>query len=149
MWVKRIGYVVGALLGLVLVAVCSVYAISEVRFRRTYTVAPETIAIADDSMTLARGRHIANAIAGCADCHGEGLGGNAIIDAPPMGRLVALVAACVDGRQPHAAAPGRATSQVRRQAPRGDAGSDPRIWSVLGDAMASRSSRGRSEITES
>jgi mono/diheme cytochrome c family protein len=89
-WIKRIAYVVGTLVVLVLVAVGTVYAMSEARFRRTYTVPSETITVADDSATLARGQHIATAVAGCAECHGEGLGGGVLIDAPPMGRLVAL-----------------------------------------------------------
>lgn len=89
-WLKRTGYVFGAIAALVLVTVCTVYGMSEVRFRRTYTVPSEAIAVADDSATLARGEHIAKAIGGCADCHGQGLGGQVMLDAPPMGRLVAL-----------------------------------------------------------
>jgi mono/diheme cytochrome c family protein len=88
-WLKRIGYAVGALVGLVVIAVAVVYALSELRFRRTYSVPDEHIAVSDDSATLARGAHLAASV-GCADCHGEGLRGNAMINAPPMGRLVAL-----------------------------------------------------------
>ena len=89
-WLKRIGYAVGALVALVIIALCAVYAISEMRFRRTYTVAAEQIPVSSDSAVIARGQHIVSAIAGCSDCHGDGLKGNAMIDAPPMGRLVAL-----------------------------------------------------------
>ncbi|MGE5733119.1 MAG: c-type cytochrome [Gemmatimonas sp.] len=88
-WLKRIGYAVGALVALVIVAVAAVYAISELRFRKTYSVPDEHIAVSDDSATLARGAHLAASV-GCADCHGEGLRGHAVIDAAPMGRLVAL-----------------------------------------------------------
>jgi len=88
-WLKRIGYAFGALVGLVIIAVGVVYAMSEVRFRRTYSVPDEHVAVSDDSATLARGAHLAASV-GCADCHGEGLRGNAMIDAAPMGRLVAL-----------------------------------------------------------
>lgn len=88
-WLKRIGYAIGALVGLVVIAVGVVYALSELRFRKTYSVPEEHIAVSDDSATLARGAHLAASV-GCADCHGEGLRGNAMIDAPPMGRLVAL-----------------------------------------------------------
>jgi mono/diheme cytochrome c family protein len=63
--------------------------LSERRFRRTYDVPEEHIAVSDDSAIIARGAHLAASV-GCADCHGEGLRGNAVIDAPPMGRLVAL-----------------------------------------------------------
>jgi mono/diheme cytochrome c family protein len=88
-WLKRIGYAVGTLVGLVVIALAVVYALSELRFRRTYSVPAEHIAVSDDSATLARGAHLAASV-GCAECHGEGLRGNAMIDAPPMGRLVAL-----------------------------------------------------------
>jgi len=88
-WLKRIGYAFGALIGIVIVAIGAVYAMSEMRFRRTYVVPEENVAISDDSATLARGAHLA-ATVGCADCHGEGLRGNAMFDRPPMGRMVAL-----------------------------------------------------------
>jgi cytochrome c553 len=87
-WLSRIGYVVGALVALILIVVSVVYGMSESRFRRTYTVAPERHAFSSDSAVIARGQHIAQTI-GCADCHGEGLSGHAVIDAPPMGRVVA------------------------------------------------------------
>jgi mono/diheme cytochrome c family protein len=86
---KRIGYALSGLVGLVVVAVAAAYGLSEMRFRRVYTVPPEQITVSDDSATLARGAHLA-ATVGCADCHGQGLRGNAFIDAAPMGRLVAL-----------------------------------------------------------
>ncbi|MEP6492195.1 MAG: c-type cytochrome [bacterium] len=88
-WAKRLGYVIGTLVVLVVVAVSAVYGMSEMRFRRTYSVPSETIAVSEDSAILARGEHIASAIAGCADCHGQGLKGNVMLDAPPLGRLVA------------------------------------------------------------
>lgn len=89
-WIKRIGYSLGAIVALVLVAVCAVYVLSELRFRRAYSVPAEHIAVSNDSLVLARGEHIVSAIAGCGDCHGEGLKGNVMLDAAPMGRLVAL-----------------------------------------------------------
>jgi mono/diheme cytochrome c family protein len=52
-------------------------------------VPDERISVSDDSATLARGAHLAVTV-GCAGCHGDGLRGNAMIDGPPMGRMVAL-----------------------------------------------------------
>lgn len=89
-WLKRTGYVLGSILALVVGAVGAVYALSEYRFRRQYSVPGEQVAVSTDTAVVARGAHLVAAIAGCADCHGEGLKGNPIIDAPPMGRLVAL-----------------------------------------------------------
>src|SRR5262249_373621 len=89
-WLKRIGYAVAGLVALALIAVGAIYTISEVRFRRTYTAPLEIISVRDDSASIARGAHIAQAIAGCEDCHGEGLRGAVMLDEPPLGRLVAL-----------------------------------------------------------
>ncbi|HEX3867806.1 MAG TPA: hypothetical protein VHV78_13685, partial [Gemmatimonadaceae bacterium] len=84
-WLKRLAYVVGGLVGLAVIAAVSIYAISEHRLNKTYAVAEETIPVADDSATIARGEHIADAIAGCGDCHGPGLRGQAVFDSPRMG----------------------------------------------------------------
>jgi mono/diheme cytochrome c family protein len=89
-WLKRTGYVLGSIIAIVVVAVGAVYALSEFRFLRQYSIPAEQVAVSTDSAVVARGAHLVAAVAGCADCHGEGLKGNAIIDAPPMGRLVAL-----------------------------------------------------------
>jgi len=78
------------LVALVLVAAATIYAISEARFRKTYAIAPESVTIATDSATLARGEHLVSVIGKCIDCHGEHFEGRAMIDEPPMGRLVAL-----------------------------------------------------------
>lgn len=89
-WLKGIGYVLGGLITAAFIAIAIIYAKSESRMRRVYSIPAETVAVRDDSATLSRGEHIVSAIAGCGDCHGEGLRGNAMIDAAPMGRLVAL-----------------------------------------------------------
>jgi mono/diheme cytochrome c family protein len=89
LWLKRVGYTVAGLTGLAVIAAGAAYAASESRFRRSYAVAPEAIALVGDSASLARGEHLASTI-GCAECHGTGLRGAPVIDAPPMGRLVAL-----------------------------------------------------------
>jgi mono/diheme cytochrome c family protein len=89
-WLKRTAYGLGVLVALAAVSVGCVYALSAHRFNRIHVVPAETIVAADDSVTIARGEHIVTAIAGCADCHGDGLKGEPIMDGPPMGRLVAL-----------------------------------------------------------
>lgn len=88
-WGKRIGYALGGVVVLLLVVVGAVYALSERRFRQTYDVPGEELSVSADSATLARGAHIAKAVSGCEDCHGEGLRGKPVIDGAPMGRLVA------------------------------------------------------------
>ena len=88
-WIRRIGYAAAGVVGVAVIAAGAAYVTSESRFRRSYTVTPEAIPLAADSASLARGAHLASTI-GCAECHGEGLRGAPVIDAPPMGRLVAL-----------------------------------------------------------
>ena len=87
-WIKRIAYGGGFVVVLVVVMVGVLYAVSESRFRRTYTVAAENIASSDDSATIARGSHLVSSI-GCIQCHGDGMRGGAVIDKPPMGRIIA------------------------------------------------------------
>ncbi len=90
-WLRGIAWVIGGAVGLALLAVCTAYAASEWRFRKTYTVASEqALSIAADSTTLARGQHLATAITKCVDCHGDKLEGKPFIDDPVLGRVVAL-----------------------------------------------------------
>ncbi|HUX34038.1 MAG TPA: c-type cytochrome [Gemmatimonadaceae bacterium] len=88
-WLKRLGYALGALVALVLVLVAYVYAASEMRFRKTYSLAGTPVVVPTDSASIARGRHLAVAIAKCTVCHGDQLAGGAVIDGSPMGRLTA------------------------------------------------------------
>jgi mono/diheme cytochrome c family protein len=89
-WLKRLGYAVGGLVGLVLTAAAFVYGFSEMRYRKQYAVASPTLAMPADTIALARGAHLANSIAGCVDCHGDNLGGKAIFDVPILGRVYGL-----------------------------------------------------------
>ena len=89
-WVKGVGYSAVGLLGVVLVAAAGVYGFSEARYRKQYKAEVPTIAFAADSVAVARGEHLANTIAGCVDCHGENLGGKAVIDVPLLGRVYGL-----------------------------------------------------------
>lgn len=83
---KWIGIVVGGLLGLVIVALGVVYALTQRRIGRHYEVAGHEVAIPSDSLILARGEHIAT-VRACAGCHGEGLAGAVFIDVPPVATL--------------------------------------------------------------
>lgn len=82
-----------ALLGLVAVIVllvAVVYGVSEVRLRKTYDVAAAaSLNVTKDPAQVARGRHLVTAVAKCADCHTEDLGGKKFIDAGPLGVVYA------------------------------------------------------------
>lgn len=86
-WIKRVALGVVSLIVLVLAVV---YGVSETQMRKKYDVQGQALAITADPAQIERGRHVATAVAKCADCHGEDLGGKVFIDGGPvMGTLVA------------------------------------------------------------
>jgi mono/diheme cytochrome c family protein len=82
------GAVLGAVVGLAVLAVAVVYGISEYRIGRRYDVPAVTLSLRDDSATVARGQHIAT-IRGCIDCHTGNLAGGKFIDVPLLGTVYA------------------------------------------------------------
>lgn len=87
---KRIKRALLGLLSLVVLLLAVVYGVSESRLRRTYTVAAaETLRVTKDPAQLARGQHLVTAVAKCADCHEQDLGGKTFIDGGPLGTVYA------------------------------------------------------------
>lgn len=84
---KWIGIILGSLLTLLVVALVSMYAISSFRLNRTYKVQPESIVIPEDASAVGRGAYLY--ASNCAGCHGDGLGGKAILDDPAIGYIPA------------------------------------------------------------
>ena len=84
---RWIGIVLGGLVGLIVIALLAVYAITGARLSRTYQVTPEAVAVPGDAAAVERGRHLVEAVAGCAGCHGENLAGGVVIDNPPIGTV--------------------------------------------------------------
>lgn len=82
------GAVVGAVVGLAVLALAAVYGISEYRIGRRYDVPAVALSLRDDSATIARGEHIAT-IRGCLDCHTGNLAGGKFIDVPLLGTVYA------------------------------------------------------------
>jgi cytochrome c553 len=83
---RRIGIAAAAVVGLLLIALLGIYAISRSKLRRTYVIKAETVEIRDDSATLAQARHLVTAITKCVTCHGEDFGGSTM-DMGPVGKL--------------------------------------------------------------
>jgi cytochrome c553 len=79
-------WIVGGLLGLVLLVVLATSAISELRQRKQYDVAGKAVAIPSDSASLVRGKALAT-LYGCTGCHTPNLGGMTMINQFPMARL--------------------------------------------------------------
>ncbi len=86
-WLRWIGLALGGLVLLIVLAVGTVYVVTSLHIRRTYDFPASPVRAATDSASLARGRHLAEAIGKCAECHGPDLGGKVWIDAPAFGRL--------------------------------------------------------------
>jgi mono/diheme cytochrome c family protein len=85
-------WIISGLLGvgaLVVLALAGLYLVTALRLRRTYRLPESTVRAAADSAALARGRHLAEAIGKCQECHGGDYGGQAVVDDPMFARLSA------------------------------------------------------------
>jgi cytochrome c553 len=83
---KWLGIIIGTLVGVLVLAVATVYAISGVRFNRTYAVQVEPVEIPTDPESIAYGEHLAS-IRGCKGCHGEDLSGQIEFQDPMVGTI--------------------------------------------------------------
>jgi cytochrome c553 len=82
---KWIGIVLGGLLGLVILLVAGVYAVSASRLNKTYEVTADfTLNVPTDPERIAAGENPA-VVYLCGDCHGEDLAGKMFIDDPAFG----------------------------------------------------------------
>jgi mono/diheme cytochrome c family protein len=87
--VRRIGIILVALVLLIVLTGAGVYLFSGRSLNRTWKVTPAALTIPEDSVALARGRHLVTVRLLCADCHAADLGGEVVIDGMPFGRFVA------------------------------------------------------------
>jgi cytochrome c553 len=83
---KGLGYLVAVIVGLIVIGVGVIYAVSSAKLGKTYTVTVKPIVIPSDAASIARGHHIAET-RGCIVCHGPDLGGAKVIENGAMGRL--------------------------------------------------------------
>jgi mono/diheme cytochrome c family protein len=66
----------------------AVYVVTNRHLNKVYTVEVPHVVTSNDSVTIARGRHVAD-IRGCTQCHNPNLGGRVVIDAMPLlGRIM-------------------------------------------------------------
>lgn len=85
---KWVGYGLGGLVGLIIVASAFVWVGGNRRLNRTYDIPGHALDIPDDSAAVANGERLAS-VYGCRDCHGEDLGGSMFIDAAAFARIAA------------------------------------------------------------
>jgi cytochrome c5 len=81
---KWIGIVLGVLVGLIVVAAVAVFAISSSKMNRKYNVTVDNVPIPTDADSLARGKHLVEAVGGCQGCHGEDFSGMPILNDPAV-----------------------------------------------------------------
>lgn len=86
---KWIGIVLGGLVGLVLVVAIAVVVVVRIRMAKHYDVTAKSLTVPTDAASIARGEHLVKSVAGCTSCHGENLGGTAILDDPMIMTLYA------------------------------------------------------------
>ena len=84
---KWIGIIFGVLIVLVVVFAGILFFTGNSKLTKTYQVQPAAVIIPEDSEAVARGAYLY--AASCAGCHGDDLGGKAILDDPAIGYLPA------------------------------------------------------------
>jgi mono/diheme cytochrome c family protein len=82
---KWVGIILGALVGLAVLAVVVLNVLTITRINRTYDVEVESITIPTDEASLARGEYLAQAI--CTECHGEDLAGELMFEEPSVAAI--------------------------------------------------------------
>ncbi len=86
---RWVGIGLGALLGLLVIALAVIYALSQRTLNQRYPVPQTTIDVPGDAAAIAAGQRLAT-ISGCyASCHGRRAEGAVLFDEPIIGRLVA------------------------------------------------------------
>lgn len=80
---------IGGLVLIVVLAVGTIYVLSAMRLERVIAVDDSVPVTLSDSASLARGEHLAGAIAKCEDCHGLDFGGRVLRDQSLFVRVVA------------------------------------------------------------
>ena len=86
---KWIGFGLAGVVGLFLIVMVIVHAVSARRMSKVYSFNEPPLSVPTDSVSVAKGRHFVQAIGKCAGCHGDDFAGKVLIDDPIMGRLYA------------------------------------------------------------
>ena len=87
-FLKWVGIIPAALVGLFIVALVVVYVKTESRLDRVVAAPPDALSIPAGDAAIARGKHIFQ-FRGCEACHGEKLEGKIYLDDPAVGQVIA------------------------------------------------------------
>jgi cytochrome c553 len=86
---KWTGIGVGAVVGVVVLAIAVLYVKAGSRLHRPYEVRVPAVTVRADSDAVVRGRHLAEAVTLCVGCHGDSLGGAVLVDEPRIAVIYA------------------------------------------------------------
>jgi mono/diheme cytochrome c family protein len=86
-WLRWFGITLGGVIGVIAVAVLFVFISTEVRMNKTYAVERTQYSVSRDPVSIERGRHLANTVVLCIDCHGTDFSGRLVVDDPMIGKL--------------------------------------------------------------
>lgn len=81
---KWIGIVLGSVVGLILIVAAVLLLRGSSRLNRHHDIPTEALTISNDGVSVARGRHLADAVTLCRECHGDNLGGKVLFDEPDI-----------------------------------------------------------------
>ena len=87
---KWVGIIVAVLLVVAIIAVGVLYAVGRGKLNKHFDVQVEMVPIPDDAASMARGEHLAKAVAPCIGCHGPDLGGQELINDPTIGLIYSV-----------------------------------------------------------
>lgn len=88
-WLRWTGLALGGLAVLVTLGGVLLYVVTSRDLNRQYSFADSSVKAAGDTASLARGRHLVEAVGKCQECHGDDFGGKMISDSRAFGRLAA------------------------------------------------------------
>jgi mono/diheme cytochrome c family protein len=84
---KRIGIVVGVVVGLLVISILILYGLGQARLRKRYEIPIKAVAVLNDEISLKEGKRIFQ-YRGCEACHGEQLQGVVYLDNPALGQVI-------------------------------------------------------------
>jgi cytochrome c553 len=86
---KRALVAAAGLVAALIVVAIALYVIGGARLGRSYHIDVAAVAVPNDEATVARGRHLAEAVTLCTACHGDNLEGGVIFDEPGIATIYA------------------------------------------------------------
>jgi mono/diheme cytochrome c family protein len=84
---KWIGYILGGFVVIILLAVGTVYAITSAKMAKSYPADVATVPVPSDAASIARGKHLVEAVGKCQYCHGDNFSGKELMNDPVFARL--------------------------------------------------------------